>query len=105
MTDEFVIRLYRALVEELRRRGHDEDRPLQVSELYRDVIPYRAVRSALGVALNADYEDALLRLLAGERDLLRLEPDARPARGRSAPPCLPSSAAGSGSVAWSGSGR
>ena len=75
MTDEVVIRLYRALVEELRRRGHPEDRPLQVSELYRDVIPYRAVRSALGVALNADYEDALLRLLAGERDLLRLEPE------------------------------
>ena len=75
MTDEVVIRLYRALVEELRRRGHPEDQPLRVSELYGEVIPYGAVRSELDVALNADYEDALLRLLAGERDLLRLEPE------------------------------
>ena len=74
MNDEVVTRLYRCLVEELRRRGHDEDRPIKVSELYQDLIPYRAVRSSLGVELNADYEHALLRLLAGERALVRLEP-------------------------------
>lgn len=74
MTDQVVTRLYRALVEELRRRGHPEDRPVKVSELYQTLVPYRAVRSRLGVELNADYEHALLRLLAGERDLLRLEP-------------------------------
>ncbi len=75
MTDEVVTRLYRALVEELRRRGHQEGRPLKVSELYQSLVPYRTVRSTLGVELNADYEHALLRLLAGERGLLRLEPE------------------------------
>lgn len=75
MTDEVVTRLYRALVEELRRRGHQDDRPLKVSELYQTLVPYSTVRSSLGVELNADYEHALLRLLAGERDLLRMEPE------------------------------
>lgn len=74
MTDEVVTRLYRALVEELRRRAHPEGQPVTVSELYQTLVPYNAVRSALGVELNADYEDALLRLLSGERSLLRLEP-------------------------------
>lgn len=74
MSDEVVIRLYRCLVEELRRRGHSLEHPIKVSELYQDLVPYRSVRSELGVELNADYEHALLRLLAGERDLLRLEP-------------------------------
>ena len=75
MTDDVATRLYRVLVEELRRRGHPPDQPIRVSELYEDLVPYRAVRSRIGVELNADYEDALLRLLAGEGDLLRLEND------------------------------
>lgn len=74
MTDEVVTRLYRALVEELRRRGHQDVHPLKVSDLYQTLVPYSAVRSDLGVELNADYEHALLRLLSGERGLLRLEP-------------------------------
>lgn len=74
MTDEVVTKLYRALVEELQRRDHPEDEPVTVSELHQTLIPYAAVRSAIGVELNADYEHALLRLLAGERNLLRLEP-------------------------------
>lgn len=74
MTDEVVTRLYRALVEELRRRDHPADQPVTVSELHQTLIPYAAVRSTIGVELNADYEHALLRLLAGERGLLRLEP-------------------------------
>lgn len=75
MTDEVVTRLYRVLVEELRQRGHPEGEPVKVSDLYQTLIPYRAVRPTLGVELNADYEHALLRLLAGERGLLRLEPE------------------------------
>lgn len=74
MTDEVVARLYHILIEELQRRGHSEEEPIQVSELYQTLIPYRNVRSAIGVELNADYEHALLRLLAGERGLLRLDP-------------------------------
>lgn len=75
MTNEVVIRLYGALIDALRRRGHPEDEPVRVSELYEDLVPYRAVRAALGVELNADYEHAVLRLLAGEGDLVRIEPD------------------------------
>lgn len=75
MTDDVVVRLYRALVQELRRRDHPEGEPIQVADLYERIVPYRAVRSRLGVELSADYEDALLRLLAGERGLVRLEPD------------------------------
>lgn len=71
--DETVSRLQRCLVEELRRRGHPQDQPLKVSEVYKDVVPYRLVRSKLGVELNADYEHALLRLLGGEGGVLRLE--------------------------------
>lgn len=74
MTDEVVIRLYRALIEALRRRGHAPDRPVKVAEIYKELVPYGAVRGRLGVELNADYEHALMRLLSGERNLLRLEP-------------------------------
>ena len=74
MTDP-VVALYQALVEELRRRGHSLTRSVTVAELYQDLVPYRKVRSRLGVELNADYEHAMLRLLAGEHDLLRLEPE------------------------------
>lgn len=74
MTDEVVTRLYRALVEALRRRDHPAGEPVKVADLYDDVIPYRAVRSRLGVELKADYEHALLRLLAGEHNGVRLEP-------------------------------
>lgn len=73
MTDEVVTRLYRCLAQELRARGHSADDALKVSDIYEELVPYQAVRTALGVDLNADYEHALLRLLAGERGLLRLE--------------------------------
>lgn len=76
MSDEVVTRLYRALVRELRRRGHPDSRPVTVAEIYETLIPYAAVRSTIGVELNADYEHALLRLLSGERELVRLDPEA-----------------------------
>lgn len=75
MPDDVVLRLYRALVRELRRRGHPVGDPVKVADLYEELVPYRAVRARLGVDLSADYEDALLRLLAGEHGLVRLEPD------------------------------
>jgi predicted RNA-binding Zn-ribbon protein involved in translation (DUF1610 family) len=76
VTDEVIARLHRCLVDELRRQGHPPDRPLTVGRIYEDLVPYRAVRSRLGVELNADYEHALLRLLAGEGGFLRVEPEA-----------------------------
>ena len=50
------------------------DAPVTVAEIYQDLVPYRAVRTQLGFDMNADYEHTLLRLLAGEDGLARLEP-------------------------------
>jgi hypothetical protein len=65
--------LHRCLTRQLRHRGGQEQ-PVTVAEIYQDLVPYRAVRSEIGVELNADYEHALVRLLAGEGGLARLEP-------------------------------
>lgn len=73
MTAEVVEGLYRALVRELKRRDHPAGRPVKVADIYRDLVPYQAVREALELDLNADYEHALLRLLAGEGDRLHLD--------------------------------
>ncbi len=75
MTDDVVTRLYRCLVDRLQEHGYVEGEGVRVSRLYEEIVPYRAVRHSLGVDLNADYEHALLRLLAGERELVRLEPE------------------------------
>lgn len=75
MSDEVVTRLYRALVRELRRRDHPDSRPVTVAQIHETLVPYASVRSTIGVELNADYEHALLRLLSGERELVRLEPE------------------------------
>lgn len=73
--DRVVERLYGLVVDELRRRGHRTDQPLSVAELCDEVAPYGAVRSALELELKADYDHALLRLLAGAGDHVRLEPE------------------------------
>ncbi|MBX6364120.1 MAG: zinc ribbon domain-containing protein [Gemmatimonadetes bacterium] len=73
--DPVVDRLHRSLVEAIRRRRSDvEAAPVTVAEIYQELVPYRVVRPTVGVELNADYEAALLRLLAGEGDRVRLEP-------------------------------
>ncbi len=75
MMDDVVERLYQALVDELQRRDHSPRLPVKVAGIYDDLVPYAKVRSLLGVEVKADYEHALLRLLAGEGDRLRLEPE------------------------------
>jgi hypothetical protein len=73
--DNLVTQLHHALIEALQtRRSFVPDHPVTVAEIYQDLIPYRSVRSALGFALNADYEHTLLQLLAGTDDLARIEP-------------------------------
>jgi hypothetical protein len=53
-------------------------RPLPLDEITRDILPYRANRRALQLDTSEDYELVLLRLCAGEGDLVRTEPgDAR----------------------------
>jgi hypothetical protein len=72
-----VTLLHRCLVEAIHRsRPEMLDRPIVVAEIYQSLVPYRSAREALGVEANADYELALLRLLAGEGDLVQLEPTA-----------------------------
>lgn len=56
------------------RGGEAFGNPVTVAEIYQDLVPYRAVRTQLGFDMNADYEHTLLRLLAGEGDLARLDP-------------------------------
>lgn len=73
--DAVAKRLHQLLVDALRERDPNASSlPVTVAEIYQELVPYRAVRERLGVELNADYEHALLRLLAGEDGLLRLEP-------------------------------
>lgn len=71
-----VERLFRHLVDILAEQGSERLRsPLQISELYQTVIPYRRYRSALRFDTNQDYEMALLRLLSGEHAYARVEPE------------------------------
>src|SRR5207245_3559378 len=48
--------------------------PFPAAEVYERLVPYRSNRSALKVATHQDYEMAVLRLLAGERGYVALDP-------------------------------
>jgi len=75
MTDLVIARLHHALVDAMRRtRPAELDRSVTVAEIYQDLVPYRTARAEIGFEMNADYEHALLRLLAGEGDFARIEP-------------------------------
>jgi len=78
LDSEAILRnLHAALVGEIRARKPEYlSESFSVAEIYQNLIPYRTHRTTVGVDMNADYEDALLRLLAGEADLLILESDA-----------------------------
>lgn len=74
MTDDTLHRFFRALIDALRERSPgDVSGPFTVAEIYQDLVPYRTHRDRLGVEMNGDYEHALLRLLAGHGDYLRIE--------------------------------
>ncbi|HEX6558167.1 MAG TPA: zinc ribbon domain-containing protein [Longimicrobiales bacterium] len=75
MNDDTVVQLHRTLVDALRRtRPAALNRPVTVAEIYQDLVPYKTARTEIGFDMNADYEHTLLRLLAGEGDLARIEP-------------------------------
>jgi hypothetical protein len=77
-TPELVERLYRRLLEALSESTAVSPATLTIADLYQHLIPYRGVRMDLGVLELAQYEHALLRLLAGEGGMVRvLEDDAR----------------------------
>lgn len=68
--DRLFERLVRALAEESRLAV-----PFPAAEVYERLVPYRSNRSRLKVATHQDYEMTVLRLFAGERGYVRLEPD------------------------------
>lgn len=71
---DVLARFHAALVEEiLARRPEYLHAPFTVAEIYQNLVPYGTHRDRIGVEMNGDYEDALLRLLAGEGGYLLLE--------------------------------
>jgi hypothetical protein len=71
---DVLARFHAALVEEiLNRRPEYIHAPFTVAEIYQNLVPYGTHRDLIGVEMNGDYEDALLRLLAGEGGYLVLE--------------------------------
>ncbi len=68
-------RLFYRVVQTLAERGPEGvGEPIQVAELYQELVPYRLHRAALKLDTHQDYEIAMLRLLAGERGYARVEP-------------------------------
>ena len=59
---------------------HRLHQQLQVAEIQRDILPYRANRRALGLESSEDYEVLLLRLCSGEGGFARIEPPELQAR-------------------------
>lgn len=73
-TKTVLARFHSALLEEiLARRPEYLHAPFTVAEIYQNLVPYGTHRDRIGVEMNGDYEDALLRLLAGEGGYLFLE--------------------------------
>jgi len=71
---DLLDRFHRVLVQEIRKnRPEYLEGRFTVAEIYQNLVPYRTHRDAIGVEMNGDYEDALLRLLAGEGDYLIIE--------------------------------
>jgi predicted RNA-binding Zn-ribbon protein involved in translation (DUF1610 family) len=61
-------RLVRLLVQNVRNSFPQYlSQPVEVSELYQTLIPYRHNRTELEIETNQDYEAALCQLLSGER--------------------------------------
>ena len=70
-------RLFVALVREIRTRWPEYlHSRFTVAEIYQNLIPWRRHRNTIDIATSAEYEQALLRLLAGEGDYLALESQA-----------------------------
>ena len=73
-TNDILTRFHRTLVEEIRnRRPEYLQEPFTVAEIYQNLVPYGTHRDRLGIQMNGDYEDALLRILAGEGGYLILD--------------------------------
>lgn len=84
MADQVLERFHRALIEEIQtQRPEYLTQPFTVAEIYQNLVPYGSHRDRIGVEMNGDYEDALVRLLAGEGGYLVLDSEAALGRLRS----------------------
>lgn len=78
---DILNRFHQVLVDEIRQLSPEYlAGEFTVAEIYQKLVPYGAHRVRIGVEMNGDYEDALLRLLAGEGDYLTIQSE--PARHR-----------------------
>lgn len=74
VSQDVLTSFHSVLVEEIRsKRPEYLKGPFTVAEIYQDLVPYPTHRDRIGVEMNGDYEDALIRLLAGEGGYLTLE--------------------------------
>ena len=73
-TSDTLDRFHQVLLQEISdSRPEYLTKPFTVAEIYQNLVPYRSHRDRIGVEMNGDYEDILLRLLAGEGDYLVLD--------------------------------
>lgn len=71
---DLLDRLYDRLADAARREYPGASAPtITIAEVYQSLIPYRGVRTELGILELAQYEHALLRLLSGERRYAEIE--------------------------------
>lgn len=78
---EVLNRFHQVLVDEIRQLSPEYlAGEFTVAEIYQKLVPYGAHRARIGVEMNGDYEDALLRLLVGEGEYLTIQSE--PARHR-----------------------
>jgi hypothetical protein len=76
-TPDLPGRLFDALVGEIRTRWPEYlHSRFTVAEIYQNLVPWRTHRNSMDIATSGEYEQALLRLLAGEGDYLALESQA-----------------------------
>lgn len=74
MSHQILERFHRALIEEIQtQRPEYLTSPFTVAEIYQNLVPYGSHRERIGVEMNGDYEEALIRLLAGEGGYLILD--------------------------------
>ncbi len=73
-TTDVLERFHEVLLQEIREsRPEYLTEPFTVAEIYQQLVPYRSHRDRIGVDINGDYEDALLRMLSGEGGYLCLD--------------------------------
>lgn len=80
MTNTATVDPLDRLVPELVRAAHQAGalhRPIAIREILEDLLPYRVVRPTRIAELLDDYRQLMMRLVAGERNLVEADPEVR----------------------------